>query len=237
MAGANKKLKSTSDKPYTCSYCGQGFARETTLAVHNCELRRRYSQENELGVRLALGCFRRFYQHIQPAAKEKTYEDFVASPYYMAFVKFGRYLVEIQAIAPESFCDWLLRNNCKLDQWCRDKYYEQYLVDYLRKEAAAPALERTIETMNTWSVEKQARFQDYFKYASDSRICHDIQRGRISAWAIYASTSGTAWIGQLNQSDLAAIWDFVDSNYWLDNLTRREVDYAWATDLLQRAGI
>lgn len=237
MDGPSKKSKSTSAKPFVCTYCGQGFSKETTLAVHNCETRRRYLQQDEVGVRLALGCFRQFYQHVQPDSEQKTYDQFVASPYYMAFVRFGRYLVEIQAIDPNSFCSWLLKNNCKLDQWSRDKYYEQYLIDYVRREPAAPALERTIETMNVWCEEKQARFQDYFKYASDSRICHDIQRGRISPWAIYASQTGTNWIGQLNQTDLAVIWPFVDSNYWFENLTRRATDFDWAKDVFERAGV
>lgn len=38
---------SKSDKPYVCKYCGTGYTREKTLAVHMCEKKRRALQKNE----------------------------------------------------------------------------------------------------------------------------------------------------------------------------------------------
>ena len=39
----------SSEKPYVCEYCGAGFMREKTLAVHMCEPKRRFYKEAKSG--------------------------------------------------------------------------------------------------------------------------------------------------------------------------------------------
>lgn len=237
MAGPTKKLENSSKLRHACQYCSATFAKETTLATHNCEPKRRIAQQNEVGVRLGFRCFQKFFNYIKPSDAEKTYLEFVDSPYYLAFVKFGRYCVEIRAISPEAFCDWLIKGNRKLDQWTRDSYYDEFLLDYLQRELSASALERSIETMTVWAEENNARFQDYFKYASESRICFDIQRGRISPWIIYTSQTGQDFLNKLNEKDLAHIWRYIDSDFWIKNFDRCKIDFDWTKEIVDRAGL
>ena len=124
-----------------CQYCGKEFKKESTLASHLCEGKRRAQQEKEVGVQLGFKSYLRFYEVTQGSAKTKTYQDFSSSPYYLAFVKFGRYCVDIRAVNFSSFLDWLLKNNKRLDDWCKDKLYQEWLFSYLRKEPVADALE------------------------------------------------------------------------------------------------
>jgi len=237
MAGQTEKSGTSSSKPFVCQYCNKGFTKETVFAIHNCETKRRLAQEKEAGVRLGFYCFNKFFNYIRPTDVEKTYRDFVDSPYYLAFVKFGRYLVEIRAVAPESYCEWLIKNNKKLDHWCRDSFYEEFLLDYIRRESAGTALERSIQTMNEWAEENQSRFQDYFKYASSTRICFDIQSGRISPWSLYCSNTGTNFIAQLNDHDLTSIWSWINSDYWDQNFKKRVYDFEWAKEITEKAGL
>ena len=104
---------------YTCKYCNKSYRKETTLAVHLCEPKRRVQQESETGVQFALRAYKRFYEITQGSARNKDYADFCKSPYYNAFVKFGRYCVGIRAINFMNFCEWLLKNNKKIDHWTR----------------------------------------------------------------------------------------------------------------------
>lgn len=239
MDGQKKKSATSlkNDQRFSCTFCGVRFVKETTLLAHNCEPKRRRAQQNEVGVRLGYRCYQKFYNILRPTDPDKTYDEFADSSYYLAFVKFGRYLVEIKAVAPEKYCDWLLKKNKKLDQWTRDSFYEEYLVDHIKTEPATEALERTIQTMNDWATENSARFQDYFKYATASRICFDIQRGRISPWVIYSSNTGTEFLKSLSDTDLNTIWNYVDSDYWNNNLSKRYLDFEWATKVIQQAGI
>lgn len=237
MAGQKKKSQNSLSNLHVCEYCDKGFVRETTLAAHNCEPKRRMAQQNEAGVRIAHQCFIQFYQHIRPTDKEKSYREFIDSPYYLAFVKFGRYCVEVKVIAPAGFCAWLLKNNKKLDNWCRDSLYEEFLLEYIKLEPAAPALERSIRTMTEWAEENQARYQDYFKYATNNRICFDIQSGWISPWVVYISDTGKDFLGRLHESDVTSIWNYIDSDFWDRNFLRRPADAQWAKDILTQAGI
>lgn len=237
MAGPKKKSESFLNKKHVCEYCGSAFVRETTLAAHNCETKRRMAQENETGVRIGFRCFQKFYQSIKPSEEEKSYRNFVDSPYYLAFVKFGRYCVEIRAVDAEALCTWLLKNNHKLDNWTKDSYYDEFLVDYLRREPAAPALERSIKTMTEWAEEKQSRFQDYFKYATENRVCFDIQRGQISPWIVYTTQTGQNFLDRLDEKNLDHIWKYIDSDYWTKNFSKRTIDFEWAKELVGQAGL
>ena len=93
----------------TCKYCNKEFRLEKTLAVHMCEQKRRWQQENEAGVRLGMQAYLKFFEMTQGSSKTKTYGDFVDSPYYSAFVKFGQYLVQIRAINIPMFITWIIK--------------------------------------------------------------------------------------------------------------------------------
>ena len=90
------------------------FRKESTLAAHLCEQKRRYQQERETGVQFGFRAYLQFYETTQGSARFKTYDDFVGSPYYKAFVKFGRYCVDVKAINPARLTEWLLKNNKKI---------------------------------------------------------------------------------------------------------------------------
>ena len=95
---------------YKCRYCDKEFRKESTLTAHLCEQKRRWQQESETGVQFGLRAYLRFYEVTQGSSKLKSYSDFASSPYYNAFVKYGRYQVSIRAINSNSFTDWLLKN-------------------------------------------------------------------------------------------------------------------------------
>lgn len=234
MAGQTKNSVSSKNK---CQHCGKEFTKETTLLTHTCEPKRRLQQRDEQGVRLGFRAYQIFYNSLGNTQADKTYEEFIDSPYYLAFVKFGRYLVEIRAVGPEPFCHWLIRNQKKLDHWTRDSIYQEFLTEYIKKESVADALERSIDTMNSWAQQQQARYQDYFKYATNSRICFDIQTARISAWVIYGSNSGQKFLAQLSVPELESIWPYINSDDWQRVIARKNQDFIWAQEILEKAGL
>lgn len=85
MDGTTSELSQT----YKCRYCDKEFRKESTLAAHVCEQKRRHQQQNETGVQFGFRSYLRFFEVTQGSAKLKTYDDFASSPYYNAFVKYG----------------------------------------------------------------------------------------------------------------------------------------------------
>ena len=232
-------MTSELSQSYKCRYCNQDFRKESTLAAHLCEPKRRWQQEKETGVQFGLRSYLQFYETTQGSAKLKSYEDFVNSPYYRAFVRYGRHLVAIRAINVTNFTSWLLKNNKKLDHWTKDSYYEEWLYDYLRREAPQDALERALKEMEDYATGNSglAHFSHYFRYGNTNRICHHITTGRISPWVLYNCDSGIDFLGNLGEEHLGMVLSWVDPDYWSRRFKDYVADVEWCKHILKEAGL
>lgn len=225
---------------YTCKYCGKEFRKESTLVAHMCEPKRRYQQQNETWVQLGLKAYLRFYEITQGSAKLKNYDDFAKSPYYNAFVKFGRYCQEIRCVNFATFLDWLLKNNKKLDYWCKDSLYEEWLFDYVKKEAVQDAMERALNEMQKYADEHpelKNGFADYFRYGNANRIIHHICTGRVSPWVTFNCESGVDFLGDLSEEQVSIVLPWIDPDYWNRKFKDYMADTEWVKDILKQAGI
>ena len=223
---------------FKCKYCEKEYSKESTLAVHLCEPKRRWQQETETGVQFGLRAYLRFYEVTQGSSKLKSYADFVASPYYNAFVKYGRYLVNLRAINSTSFTDWLLKNNKKLDHWCKDAFYEEWMIEYLRKEAVQDALERALKEMEDYAANSDiAGFSHYFRYGNANRICHHICTGRVSPWVVFNCASGVEWLDNLSDEQILLVMPYIDPDFWNRKFTDYMADVEWCKHVLKAAGL
>ena len=221
---------------YTCQYCRKDFVKESSLTVHSCEPRRRRQEQSERGVQLGLQAYLKFYQLTQGSARLKTFDDFADSPYYRAFVKFGRYCVDIRAINPARFIEYVLKQNKKIDHWCRDSIYTEYLLDYLRVENVNDALARAMEFGITWQEQTSNPAHDCLRYGNSNAICYAITTGRISPWIIYNSESGQQFLSELSTEQIAMIWSYIDSDFWMKKFQDYPADQEYAKDILTKAG-
>jgi len=224
----------------TCKYCQKEFRKESTLVAHLCESKRRWQQEKDVGVQLGMRAYLRFYELSQGSAKLKSYEDFVNSSYYIAFVKFGRYMVDIRAVNAAKFTDWLLKNNKKLDHWCKETLYLEWLADYIKREPVQDALERALKEMLEYADTNQTLagdFSHYFLHGNGNRICHHISSGRVSPWIVYNSSSGVAFLDTLNQEQLQIVLPWIDPDFWQQKFKDYAADTEWVKDTLQKAGL
>lgn len=225
---------------YSCKYCSKTYVRESTLSAHLCEVKRRWQQQYEPAVQIGFKSYLRFYEVTQGSAKLKSYEDFVNSQFYLAFVRFGRYLTDIRAVNVSSFTDWLLKNNKKIDHWCRDSVYSEWLVQYIKKESVQDALERALREMQEYadSEEKLANnFNNYFKFGAVNRICRHISDGRISPWIVFNCNSGINWLNGLNEEQLQIIMPMIDPDFWQQKFRDYLADTEWCKTILSEANL
>lgn len=223
-----------------CKYCNKGFAKESTLASHVCEKKRRFQQEKEKGVQWGLFAYLEFYKSTQTATKTKNYTDFVESPYYTAFVKFGRYAVETKCVNIIAFTQWLLKNNKKLDYWVLDKLYEEWLLTYICSEGVQDALERALDQMNEYAIahpELKNGFADYFRYGNTNRVIHHICTGRIGPWVMFNCASGVEFLESLTQDQLAIVMPWIKPEHWQERFNDSKGDVEWAQKILKTAGL
>jgi hypothetical protein len=225
------------EQPFLCEHCSKSFMKEKTLVAHMCERKRRALQKDEKRVQAGYMTYNRFYQLTQKNKKLKTYDEFCNSAYYNAFVKFGSFVNNVNPIYPDKFVDYVIKSGVKLDHWCRDELYEQYLYDMLKVEPVEAAVQRTLQSMMSWGDENNANFAHYFNYVSLNRAVHDMLGGRISPWLVLNCNSGKTMIRKMNDEQLAMIVPVFDVKFWLKKFKDYPADTIMIQEICRETGI
>jgi hypothetical protein len=131
---------------------------------------------------------------------------------------------------------WLLKNQKKIDHWCSDNIYTEYLIEYLRVEAVDDALARAIEHSIRWSEETGNPPHDWLRYGNTNALCYAVTAGRISPWVIYNSESGQKFLTELSTEQVAIVWPYIDSDAWHKKFTDYPADQEYVKDILNKAG-
>jgi hypothetical protein len=221
---------------YTCKYCNKGFKRENSLVVHLCEKKKRWQEKDDKGVRLGFNAYLKFYDYTQHSKKVKTPMDFIKSPYYKAFVKFGRYCVDISAININKFIEFVIKQNKKLDYWTSDALYTEYLSTLLVSENPVDALTRAIEHSMKWATKHNSDSKDMLRHGNTNTNCYAITNGFISPWVLYNCLSGTEFLETLNTEQMEIIWDFINPEIWGNKFKDRPSDVEYIKEVLNKAG-
>jgi hypothetical protein len=211
--------------------------KESTLAVHMCEKKRRTLQKDEKRVRYGFYAFQRFYKLSAGTKKEKTYEDFCASPYYNAFVKFGSFISNVRPLYPEKYIDYVVTSGVKLDHWARDELYEKYVLDFILKEDVVTALERSVQTMVEWADENNAHWNSYFNYISINRAVWHIKDGKISPWLLLNCKTGKEMLSKFNDEQLEMVYHVINPEHWALRFKRLPNDVQLVKDVAKESGL
>lgn len=211
-------------KPYSCQYCNNKFAKESTLAVHVCVQKQRALARTEKRVVIAFDTYNKFYKLTQNFNGDKTYDEFRKSPYYTAFVKFGSFVSNVNPLYPYKFIDYVIKSGIKLDHWCRDDVYEKYVLSLIKTEAVETALERSVTHMIDWSEKNNLPWNEYFQHVSLNRAMYDIKDGKISPWLLLNSTHGKNLVRQFDDSQLVYIGNILDPVFWRIKFERQAKD-------------
>jgi hypothetical protein len=222
---------------YKCEHCGKLFAKEKTLVIHVCEQKRRHLSRDERHVQTGLLTYQRFYELTQKSKTAKTFEEFAASPYYTAFVKFGSFMINTAPIYPERFIDYVIKSGVKLDHWCRDELYDSYIRELIKIEPADGAIQRTIKTMMDWADANSAPWEHYFQYVNLNRATHDIKEGLISPWLILNTKSGKELLQRMNDEQLEIVGPIVDPQFWIRRFKSLPADVELIKDVVKEAKI
>jgi len=225
------------NQPFICQHCNKGFMQEKTLFVHVCEQKRRYLARTEKHVMLGYDTYNRFYKMSQNFKGDKTYDDFARSPYYNAFVKFGSFVSNVNPLYPDKFINYVVTSGVKLDHWCRDELYDDYVVHLIKNEPVEVALERSVSHMLSWANDNNSQFNHYFLYVSLSRACYDIRDGKISPWLVLNCTSGKDMLKKFNDEQLMAVSAVMDVPFWLNKFKKLSADSELVKQVVKESSI
>jgi hypothetical protein len=199
---------------FQCRFCDKEFKRETSLEKHMCSKKIRFQEKNEPASRIAFQAWTDFYKTNAAYSKQKTYMDFIKSAYYNAFIKFGKYCVDVKCVNPMFYYKWLIDNKIRIDDWAKDTYYDRYLAEYLRFEDPYDALTRSITNIVRYAEIENVQPNDYLRYGNHNKICHLISSGKISPWILYNSSSGIHFLENIQEGLQKTILDYIDPEKW-----------------------
>lgn len=221
---------------HQCGFCERVFKREQSLMVHMCEQKRRFQEKDSVPVQLGLQAYLRFYEITQGSSRSRTWEDFSQSQFYRAFVKFGQYCQSIRAINVPRFVDWLIRGNHRIDNWCSDQTYQNWLMELLRTEAARDTVDRAREQAQQWSETTGNPARDYLRFGNANAVCYAVVTGRVSAWILYNTDSGLEFLARLRDEHVAMVWPWIDTDFWQKRFQDFPTDAAWVRETLGAEG-
>lgn len=206
--------KQTEMPDHSCEFCGKIFVRETTVFKHICQYKQRWLNRDLPSNRIAYHAFNNFYRKNSACNHDKTYLDFIKSPYFNAFIKFATYAIEVDVINVPRYQDWLIKQQVKIDDWATDSAYTRFLTEYLRVEDPLDALHRSIETTMTLAKTENIRPCDYLRYGNKNKICYQITKGKISPWILYHSKGGLELLSNLDSTQQQLIINYINPELW-----------------------
>lgn len=225
------------EQNYQCKFCGTKFHKETTLATHMCVKKRRHMDLDSTGSRLGFRTFQRFYEKSTNSRTLKTTDDFINSPYYIDFVKFGNHLALLKPVHTERYIDFVIMNGVKLKDWAKDFVYETYIEDLVRKEPAVSAVERTVEEIMQWCDKNGVEFKDFFRKVNANEAAYLIKTGKISPWVLYLASTGDELMSRFNGDHAKMIGGIIDPGDWMRKFKKQEDDVSFIKEILEQSGL
>lgn len=229
-----KNTRKTAEIKFDCEFCGREFSRQNTLLTHTCEPKRRWQDKDKKPNVLGLSAWIQFYS--KNGKKKKDYDDFIKSPYYMAFVKFGIYCTNVNVFNISRYVDWLLKEKISIDSWNKDKHYTKFIIEYCRDENPFDAIARSIETSIVLAETNGIQTKDVLRYGNINSICYEITKGKISPWMLYHSDSGLNFLSNLDDTQRKMIFEYIDPEYWALKFHKQKQVLQEIKNLLSEAG-
>ncbi len=230
---SKKSKKPSSD--IKCPYCGKEYQAERYLIKHVCKQKQRAFERDTKPVRLAFHAYTKFYKiHYN---RDISYDHFMNSNVYDAFVKFGKYILDVDAISPSDYIDYMLVSQIPIDKWCRDSEYFKYVKSLTIKESPLRALERTVMLMQEWAIKHNEPWQDFFRKVSKPLAVQWILSGRLSPWVMLNCATGIAMVANFSNEQKSIIAPSLNTKMWLGKFTRFPSEVKDIKDTLEEEGL
>lgn len=223
------------EQQYECKFCKHKFHKEQTLITHMCVKKRRHMDAGLAGPRFGFLAYQKFYNIAMGAKKPKTMDDFINSPYYIDFAKFGNHLAMLKPVHMEQYIEFVIKNGVDLKDWTKDHVYEIYINDLVKKEPAESAADRSVTEIAEWCDKNKVPFNEFFKKVTANEAAYMIKTGRISPWVLYLSDTGDELMQKFTEDHNKMIGAIIDPAFWKRKFLKNEDDMKYITEVMRAA--
>lgn len=218
---------------HKCDYCNKAFKHESSLLKHMCVKKRRASERNQPHVLLALELFDAWYNRAMGSKRKKTWDDFNNSRYYNDFIRLSTWVQANNLIDHRRLIDWIVKNEVPAYKWGKESTLAEWHKYIQSNETAERALEKCVLYMEEWAADKDLEWKDYWAYATDPRLIHDIKMGKISPWIFLTVAQVRERVEALPPEMLGEIANAIDLEYWARRIDAHKPTVIWIRELLE----
>ncbi len=222
---------------YICEFCKIELTSESRLFNHLCETKRRYLQREDPSTRRGFIAYERFYQRSMKRIRTTTYDDFSRSPFYGAFVKFGKYTIDVNVVNLIGYIDFLLRTEVPVDRWTNQALYQTYVRELNKTEPPLDALERVFKVMQQWSMETGEEWTEFFRKVEAPRATLWIINGKLSPWVLFTASSAHDLLSRLPIEQAMMVAKAIDADFWQHKIERNQQEVDIIRQMLAENGI
>jgi hypothetical protein len=140
-------------------------------------------------------------------------------------------------LAQEKYIDYVLGSGVKMYKWSYTHLYEKYLSEYLRKEPASAALERTIMALDQWAVENNFDYSDFFSKVTTTEAVYMIRNGSLSPWVLCIASNSSKLTDRLENSQYDMLSTVFDMASWAFVFEKRPDDVKFVSEITTAAGL
>lgn len=198
----------------SCKYCGKSYARLKSFLKHTCKLKDRYSKKDTASIRVAYHAWLKFSNSLTRRKVPLNFDDFVKSNYFTEFEKLGNYIIEIDAIKPEQFIDFIIKKNLPSKKWYNNEVYEEYIYNLLKTEPAEDAIERAVHLFSKWAKHFDKNWMSFFREVDPDHALTWIRYGRLSPWILYNSLDYSVFVARLTDQELNILERYAPLHIW-----------------------
>lgn len=202
------------EEGFECGFCGKVLKTEANLIAHMCEKKQRWLNKDDKTTRTAFQVYKAFFEFNYKQKKSVTMEEFLSSRYYGDFMKVGRHILNVNAINPKMFIEFLIKSGLPITQWSSQAVYETYVRELAKKETPEAAVERNLLLMEQWAKQSGEVLTDFFRNVSPALATTWIQSGRISPWVLYAAPSAEDLFARMSEEQLDLVARNIDPKFW-----------------------
>ena len=223
---------------YKCRYCQKEFVRESTLASHLCENKRRMLAKDEKQNRIAYQSWLLFRKLTMANVKnDKPYEEFISNKFFAGFMKLAKHIIDLSLDDPEGFVKFIIMNSVPMHNWQTAVVYETYIKDRTKKETVERAVERSVLNMKAWAEKTGNSWEEYFTKVSTPEAVQDIRMGRISPWCTFATDQGSRLIDRFEPGQVQQLIEYMEPQSWRAKVMRQRQDAEWVQHVFNEAKI
>lgn len=186
---------------------------------------------------MGLHVYQTFYKMSYAQRQAKSFEEFAKSKYYGDFTKFGRYLMDINAVNPIAFVEFIIKMQIPLSKWRSPTIYETYLRELTKKETPEAAIERNFSLMQQWARDTGEEWFDFFRKVKPTLATMWIRSGRISPWVLYTAESAEEMFARMSDEQKVLVQQVIDPKFWETKFGGDMDTVSAITETLREAGL